>query len=86
MKISLTPLNVISSILLVAVAWLFIFADDTGWRRLGAIPFIVLWTLSFISDIIFRRYLKDLKRIWIVELVFIIFVAVLILILQAPGP
>lgn len=82
MKIRLTPLNVISSLLLVAVAWLFIFADDTGWRKLGAIPLIVLWFLSFISDIIFRRYLKGLRRIWIVELVFIIFVAVLILIIQ----
>ncbi|HCN82042.1 MAG TPA: hypothetical protein DIT07_00245 [Sphingobacteriaceae bacterium] len=83
MKIRLTPLNVISSILLVAVAWLYIFADDTGWRRLGAIPLIVLWILSFIADIVFRRYLKDLKRIWIVELVFIIFVAILILIIQS---
>lgn len=84
MKIRLTPLNVISSILLVAVGWLFIFADETGWRKLGAIPLIVLWILSFISDIIFRRYLKDLKRIWIVELVFIIFVTILILIIQTP--
>jgi hypothetical protein len=82
MKIRLTPLNVISSLLLVAVAWLFIFADNTGWRKLGAIPLIILWFLSFVSDIIFRRYLKDLKRIWIVELVFIIFVSILILIIQ----
>lgn len=82
MKIRLTPLNVISSVLLVAVAWLFIFADHTGWRKLGAVPLAVLWFLSFISDIFFRRYLKDLKRIWIVEMVFIIFVGILILIIQ----
>ena len=82
MKIRLTPLNVISSILLIAIAWLFIFADENGWRKLGAVSLIVIWLLSVVSDIIFRSFLKDLKRIWIVETVFIVLVAVLILILK----
>jgi hypothetical protein len=83
MKIRLTPLNVISSLLIIAIAWLFIFADENGWRKLGAVSLIILWVLSFVSDIVFRSFLKDLKRIWIIELVFIIFVALLILIIQS---
>jgi hypothetical protein len=82
MKIKLSPLNILSSILVVSVVYLFVTADNTGWRKLGAIPLIGLFMLSFITDVIFRRSLKGIKQIWIVEMVFIIFAAILILIIQ----
>lgn len=83
MKLRLTPLNIISSVLIVSVAYLFIFADENGWRQLGSVPLIILFILSFVSDIIFRRLIQDLKRIWFFELLFIIFVAVLILLIKS---
>ena len=86
MKIKLSPLNILSSVLLVSVIYLFITADATGWRKLGAIPLMGLFMLSFITDVIFRRALKGMKQIWIVELVFIIFAAILILIIQHFNP
>ena len=79
MKLRLTPLNIVSAILLVTVGYLIINADPTGWRLLGSIPLLILALLSFISDLIFRRFLSDIKRIWIIELLFIIFVAILII-------
>lgn len=82
MKLRLTPLNILSSILVVSIAYLLLFPDENGWRKLGSIPLIGLFLMSFISDMVFRALVKDLKRIWIIELVFIIFVAVLILIIQ----
>ncbi|MDQ8053387.1 MAG: hypothetical protein REI78_10195 [Pedobacter sp.] len=52
---------------------------------LGAFHQFLLGSLivvSFISDLIFRFAFKDLKKIWLVELVFIIFTVVLVLILK----
>jgi amino acid transporter len=82
-KLRLTPMNIISSVLIVSMAYLFIFADENGWSQLGTVPLLILFVLSFVSDIIFRRLIKDLKRIWLFELLFIIFVAVLILLIKS---
>lgn len=78
----LTPLNIISAALLVISACLLINDDLGGWRLLGTIPILVLVVLSFISDLFFRNLLSDIKRIWLFELVFIIFVAVLIILIR----
>jgi len=78
MTLRFTPLNIISSVLLVSIAYLLIYPDENGWRHLGSIPLVILLVLSFISDLIFRRLIQDLKRIWLFELLFIIFVAMLI--------
>ncbi len=83
MTLRLTPLNIISSVLLVSIGYLLIYQDETGWRQLGSIPLIILFILSFISDLIFRRLIQDLKRIWLFELLFIIFVAVLIVLIRS---
>lgn len=78
----LTPLNIISAALLVISACLLINDDLGSWRLLGTIPILVLFVLSFISDLVFRNLLSDIKRIWLFELVFIIFVAVLIVLIR----
>ncbi len=64
------------------LAYLWIFADETDWRFLGSIPVLVLLLLCLLSDIFFRFYFKELKRIWIVETLFLIFVLLMIYILQ----
>lgn len=82
MKVRFTPLNLVVSALLVSVAYLIIFKDESGFRILGTIPLLALVIVCFISDLLFRKYLKDLKRIWIVELVFIIFAATILILIQ----
>ncbi|MBC8052700.1 MAG: hypothetical protein H7Y13_06520 [Sphingobacteriaceae bacterium] len=79
MKVRLTPLNIFTSVLLVSIAYLFIYRDSEGWRMLGSVSLLVMAVLSFFTDLIFRKFIKDLKRIWIIELLFIIFAAVLML-------
>lgn len=82
MKLRLTPLNILTSVIVVSIIYLLIYRDTEGWRVLGTIPLILLAVLSFITDLLFRRFIKDIKRIWIIELVFIIFAAILMLLIQ----
>lgn len=81
MRIRLTPLNIVSSALLIAAAYAIAFQEKQGGANL-ILLLLVLSIISFIADLIFRRSLFKLKRIWIVELVFLIFASVLMLILQ----
>ncbi len=82
MKLRLTPLNILSSVVLVSLAYLLLFPDENGWRYLGSIPLVVLLFISLISDLLFRRLIVDLKRIWLFELLFLIFVVVLIVLIR----
>lgn len=82
MKLRITPLNILTSIIVVSIIYLLIYRDAEGWRVLGSVSLILLAILCFVTDLIFRRFLKDLKRIWIIEIVFIIFAAVLMLIVK----
>ncbi len=82
MNLRLTPLNLVSAILLTGVAWLLIFSDENGWRQLGTIPLLIMFFLSSFTDLVFRRLIVDLKRIWLFELLFIIFVAMLIILFK----
>ena len=85
MSIRITPLNITSSTLLVSAAYLVIFADREGWRLLGTIPLLSMAVISIVADLLFRRAIVNLKRIWIVESLFIIFVGVLMLLLGRWG-
>lgn len=78
----LTPLNILTSVLIVCISYLVIFRDSEGWRLLGTVSLGILAILSFITDLIFRRIVKDLKRIWIIEILFIIFALVLYMLIQ----
>ena len=82
MNLRLTPLNIVTSVLLISIVYLFIFADENGWRYLGAVPLVIMLIISFISDLLFRRLIIDLKRIWLFELLFLIFVVILILMIK----
>ena len=82
MNMRLTPLNIVASFLLVSIVYLLFFPDQHGWRYLGAIPLVVMLMISFLSDLLFRRLIIDLKRIWLFEFLFIIFVIVLIALIR----
>jgi hypothetical protein len=82
MKLRLTPLNIVSSLLLVSIAYLLLFSDENGFRELGTIPLIIMLFLSFITDQIFRRFIPELKRIWLIEFLFLIFVALLMVLIK----
>lgn len=82
MKVRVTPLNILSAGLFTAIAYLLIFPDQNGWRVLGSVSLGLMLASTLITDVIFRFFFRDLKRIWIVELVFLIFAALFIIILQ----
>ncbi len=88
MKFRLTPLNIITSVgfALLAISFFQVKpASGLANFNTGAIYKILLSALilvAIVSDLIFRFTLKELKKIWIVETLFIAFTIVLILILQ----
>ena len=75
MKLRLTPLNIVIALLLVFAA-LQLFKSESG-SLIQSLSFILMAIFCFIADIIFRRSFTALKRIWIIELLFIIFAAVI---------
>ena len=74
----LTPLNIVSAVLILLAILPFLKASAGVETPVGFYYYILLVTLCVISDLLFRGLLRNLKRIWIVELSFIIFVAVLL--------
>ncbi len=82
MKLRLTPLNLVSSFVLVSIGYQLFFPDENKFRELDSIRLIILLILSFIADQVFRRYIPQLKRIWLIEVLFLIFVAVLMILIK----
>ncbi len=84
MKTRLTPLNVVSAALLVALVYPLVNPDNSE-KLLSTVLLLILVIICAVADIVFRGFLRDLKRIWIVETIFVIFVAILLLIFRAAG-
>ncbi|UKT64621.1 hypothetical protein [Pedobacter mucosus] len=87
MKFRVTPLNIVGAIALGLVVFNILSPKDTTPRHVDMSGFYLLILacliiVTFITDLIFRAILKDLRKIWIIESVFIIFTAILIIILQ----
>lgn len=82
MNLRLTPLNIVSSFLIVGTTYLLIYPNEDRAYP-GILSFLLLFVLCFITDMVFRRSIKDLKRIWLFELLFIIFVGLLILLIRS---
>ena len=86
MKLRLTPLNIVTALSL-ALLVVSIFQTNPIGQHVDLRGFYklllgALAAVSFVSDLIFRSTLKELKKIWIVELVFIAITIILMLILQ----
>ena len=82
MRTRVTPLNIASAVLLVMAALPLLGISKTFAPTASFYYYMLLVVLCVISDLLFRSLLKNLKRIWIVELSFIIFVAIVIWILM----
>ncbi|HYK77678.1 MAG TPA: hypothetical protein VEV16_11940 [Daejeonella sp.] len=72
----LTPLSLVCAALLTVWGYNLIHAAKFG------LGWILLALSCFLADLVFRRTLVQLKRIWIIEFLFLIFVAVIILIIK----
>ncbi|GGG95195.1 hypothetical protein [Pedobacter zeae] len=87
MKLRVTPLNIIGAIGLSLMA-VGLFSEKStapGQINLSGFYLLILACLvavTFVTDLIFRFTLKDIKRIWVIELIFIVIAAILMLILQ----
>ena len=87
MKLRITPLNIISAISLGLVV-VNIFSSKSNTPKqidMSGFYLLILGCLilvTFITDLVFRFTLKDLKRIWIVESIFIVITVILMVILQ----
>ncbi len=78
MKARLTPLNFVSAALMVWLVYPLIFSKESS---ASFTMMILLILVCSVSDILFRTFLRDLKRIWIVEMLFVIFAVAVLLIL-----
>jgi glucan phosphoethanolaminetransferase (alkaline phosphatase superfamily) len=88
MKLRLTPLNIVTA-LGVALLGSLLFQPNTDPSGHGVNTGVVykllcgaLIVVTLISDLIFRFTIKNLKRIWIIEMAFIIIAVIMFLILQ----
>ncbi len=77
-----SPLNMVIASLLVAIGYQVLDLDNSHFPW-SAGYLILMAVACFAADLIFRSFLPDLKRIWIVELSFIIFVAILMFIIRS---
>lgn len=89
MKVKLTPLNIVSAICLVIAVMLLINKQDQANPKyvdisgiLAGFSFLIA-VVAFISDQIFRRVILNLKKLWVVEGVLVIFITILIFIIKA---
>lgn len=85
MRFKITPLNIASAILIVGFVYLFFFDGGRTTRGPSAVMaflMISLWTFMSVADVVFRRTVKTTGRLWLIELAFIAFVAVLIVLIS----
>jgi hypothetical protein len=87
-KLRLTPLNIVTALGFVLFALGFFSYSsgglliNVGMESLYRIILVCLILVSIVTDLIFRFLFKDLKRVWLVELVFISLTIIIFLLLQ----
>jgi len=88
MKLRITPLNFASAFFLVAAVYCWIYGvkvDGHQFKNMGGtIGWIFLLFAVVVSfmDIMFRNFLAETKKIWIVELSFITLAAIIFLLVK----
>ena len=75
-----TPLNIASAVLVVILGY-SIFGSATERPAIGTWQLAGVLLLSIVSDIVFRGIVRNLKRIWMIELLFVSLVVALMLII-----
>lgn len=87
MKFRFTPLNIVCAISMAYIAYRIVSPAKNTLLHINTNGILILVlcclaVVTFVTDLIFRFTLKDLKRVWIVEIIFIVLAIVLMLILQ----
>lgn len=88
MKVKLTPLNIISAVCITTAAvLLFEKRPEPHAHTINLQPILIGFSLliaviAFISDQIFRKFIPELKKIWIVECTVILFTVLLFVIIK----
>ncbi|WP_316749481.1 hypothetical protein [Pedobacter gandavensis] len=88
MKVKLTPLNIISAIFLtIAAVLVFEKRTPSNSHIIDIQPILIGFSLliavvAFISDQIFRKFIPELKKIWIIECTVILFTVLLFIIIK----
>ena len=88
MKFRFTPLNLFTAFLVAVAAYVFINGASIAGKPLehwgGTIGWIFLLFafVVFVLDLMFRNYFPETKKIWIIETCFIVFVAILFLLVK----
>ncbi|WGQ11925.1 hypothetical protein QG516_09775 [Pedobacter gandavensis] len=88
MKVKLTPLNIISAVCItIAAVLLFEKRPPSNAHTINLQPILIGFSLliaviAFISDQIFRKFIPELKKIWIVECTVILFTVLLFVIIK----
>jgi hypothetical protein len=88
LKAKLTPLNIITAVCLVGCVML-IFDKSPGVGPVNR-AFNGLWIgicllgafISFLSDMIFRKFIPVLRNLWVIECAFVVFTLVFLFILK----
>ncbi|WP_243732541.1 hypothetical protein [Pedobacter metabolipauper] len=87
MKIKLTPLNLVSALCLVIGVLLLTgkkpVSGNTNLTALLVGFSFLSAVIAFISDLIFRKFIPNLKKLWVIEIILIIFIVILIFIIKA---
>jgi hypothetical protein len=88
LKIKLTPLNIVSALALVIAALVLIEKRPPGYNShinvTGLLTgfCLLVAVIAFVSDLIFRKFIPSLKKLWVIEGVLIVFIVILIFIIK----
>lgn len=86
MKLRITPLNIVAAGSAVMCAYYYLTPMDRvthiNTNNLIAYLLIFVVLVAFVTDLVFRFFFKEIRKIWLVEMVFIMLTTVVFLILQ----
>ena len=89
MKFKITPLNIVAAAsflgaILLAFGQLKLFTFRVSEMKvLFIVLFVMVGLVSFVSDLIFRKMVPSLKRLWIIELTLITLTVVIMVVLKS---
>lgn len=89
MKLRITPLALVTAGFILAAVYFAVFFDQKiqshSTQRYGYLfagGMFLFAVIAFFSDMLFRIFVKDLKRIWIVEIVFSLLALIILLLIR----
>ena len=78
-RLRVTPLNIVSALVLAGLLWQ-VMDNAVGMGTIGW--FLLLLLVLVAADQVFRLMLRNLKRVWIAEGLFVVFVGLVMWVLK----